>query len=124
MNLLAFSDNLKTIQSLRDAISGSVHTLEQANLVEISSGIPFSNFDGLIIDWKSWQRNAALFKYFGILEDINNLPLMILSSDGKKIRIKLRESSFPLVYSNYPVIANDVLSNLEKLITVSQTQEA
>jgi len=123
MNLLAFSDNPKIIQSLQDAISGSVHTIEIANLTEISSGINFSDYDGIITDRKSWQRSASLFKYFGLLNALNNMPLMILTTDGKKVRIKLRDSGLPVVHCSYPVVGNEILSNIEKLISVGQPQE-
>jgi len=123
MNLLAFSDNPKVIQSLQDAISGSVHTIEITNLTEISSGITFSDYDGIITDRKSWQRSASLFKYFGFLNTLNNMPLMILTTEGKKIRIKLRDSEYPVVHCSYPIVGNEVLSNIEKLISVTQPQE-
>ncbi len=118
MNLLVFSDNGKIIPSVTDALSSSIHQVRAVGLDELTVMKEFSDYDGIICDKRTWVNNAALFRYFGILDSLNHKPLLILTNESRKARLKLREAVQPVVYSGLPVNADDLLSSVEKLVAV------
>jgi hypothetical protein len=118
MRILLFSEKEKINQMVTEALENTSH---QANTVDLSilTGMKdFSEFDIMVTDKKTWQRCAAVFKYFGILNSINDKPLMILVNDSKARSLKLREMQRKTEFYFLPFKTEDLLFSLENLLNV------
>ena len=92
MKVLFFSENENIKKSVAKALEGSSHELLSADLSELSGMEDLSDVDAMISDKKSWQRCVVLFKYFGVLNSLNQKPLLVLANDSKAKTLKFRDS--------------------------------
>jgi hypothetical protein len=118
MKLLVFSENEKMIRCVQEDLEKTSHTLTTAGLSELSSFRDLDEFDGIIMDKKSWQRCSVLFKHFGILDLINQKPLLILLNISSMRSLKFRDSQQKTVSCLFPFKTEDFTFALEKLFSI------
>ena len=68
MNFIVFSEIVEIEKSIQSALEMTTHTYKTIQLDGASIINNTDSYDGLIVDKKTWQRNASLLKYFGALE--------------------------------------------------------
>ena len=113
MKLLVFSENEKVIKRVKEDLDKTSHTIKVVDFSELSSMNDLEEYEGIIIDKKTWQRCAVLFKHFGKLKLINNKALLILSNTAKSL--KFRDSQQKTVSCSFPYKTEDFTFALEKL---------
>ncbi|MBF0431995.1 MAG: hypothetical protein HQK83_11990 [Fibrobacteria bacterium] len=120
MKLLVFSEESAVFEMVQNVLENTEHDMERFGLGELSSSKDLTGHDVIVVDKKSWQRCVTIFKYFGILDAINDKPLVILTNELKANHLKFRDSKQKTAFSPYPIKAEDFFSSLTKLMTVSQ----
>jgi len=118
MKLLVFSENEKVIKRVKEDLDKTSHTIKVVDFSELSSMNDLEEYEGIIIDKKTWQRCAVLFKNFGKLKLINNKPLLILSNTAKTKSLKFRDSQQKTVSCSFPYKTEDFTFALGKLSNV------
>lgn len=120
MNLLIFAENERIRRSIEEYFKSTPHKLQGVDLSTISSMKDLSPYHAMVTDQKSWQENAAILRYFGLLTQINHLPLMVFRESGKQQKLKFREIGHQTVVCNFSLSTEEVQSFLDQLL---ETQE-
>jgi len=119
MKLLVFSENEKVIKRVKQDLDKTSHKVKVVDFSELSSMNDLEEYEGIIIDKKSWQRCAVLLKHFGRLNIINRKSLLILSNTAKVKSLKFRDSQQRTVSCSFPYKTEDFIFALEKLSSAS-----
>ena len=118
MKLLIFTENEKVLKSVKDVIDSSRHETDVLNSTQLSSKMDFSEYDAIIVDKKTWQRNASILKYFNSLDAIKDKPMLVLTPELKLSRLKHKEIKQNVQQAALPVKPEDFTNALESLINV------
>ena len=115
MKLLVHTENEKVLKSLKDAAYSLNHEVELLAEQDISSAINFQNADVFVVDKKTWQRSASIFKYFTLLGEILRMPIVVLSNEGRQGHLKFLENNSNVQVCGLPVRSEELNSVIEHL---------
>lgn len=113
-----FSESEKINKCVQEDLGKTSHSLMVTGLSELSSCKELNELDGIIMDKKSWQRCAVLFKHFGILDMINQKPLLVLQNISPSRSLKFRDSQQKTISCSFPYKTEDFTFALEKLFSI------
>jgi len=117
MKFLFFSENAKAIESTKQVLQGSSHVITHVDLTLLTELDNLDDFDAVLVDKKTWQRCAAIMKYFGILDMINTKPLMVLATTSKSRSLKFRDSQEQSIFCGFPITQEDFNFAADKLFS-------
>jgi len=119
MKLAIFSENLNFRKMVEDALTSTPHNFESLPLDGILGRGRMDGFDALLVDFQSWQRSAALFRYFGLLEVINRKPVIVFQKGKlkKAPALKLRNTRIHTGFCPIPVQTEELYLALQQMGT-------
>ena len=80
MKLMVFSENNGMRKYVEDLLTSTPHHFKAFELKTLlNRDGRTESFDGMLVDYDSWQRCASILKYFGVLENINTKPIVVIS---------------------------------------------
>lgn len=115
MKLLVFSENAGFRKQLEDILSSSSHQTESRGIADMVAKTKTGGFDGVLADHDSWQRCAALFRYFDCLDVLNQKPLLLFSKSRKAPSLKLRRAKAFTTHCSLPVQNEEFHAALQQL---------
>ncbi len=115
MKLVVFSENNGLRKHLEDLLTSTPHNFQTMDLATLLSRGKIGNFDGMLIDHQSWQRCVSLFRYFGVLEEINPKPVLIFSKNKKLPAMKLRNPKALTAHCSVPPATEDFYAALQQM---------
>jgi hypothetical protein len=118
MNIVGNFENKeseKTIKETLSALQGDTYYLEVMNLADLCSKPDWNLCDAVLMDTKAWQHGKTILKYFGVLPKINEKPMLILTLDTKKQKLKSRDSNKPFITVSPYASANEIVSSIKAL---------
>ncbi len=100
MKLLIFTNYKRIKLAISNMIGKTQYEAVYNNFEELTSNREVEQFDAIIVDRKTWQTHASLLKYFGLLDALNQKPLLVLANEYGSSHIKFRDSkSFTGLFS-------------------------
>jgi hypothetical protein len=115
MKLVVFSENSGLRKHLEDLLTSTPHNFQTFDVAAILSRGRLAGFDGMLVDYQSWQRCVSLFKYFGVIEDINPKPIIIFSKSKKLPPLKLRNPKALTAHCTIPPQTEDFYAALQQM---------
>ena len=115
MKLLVFSENATLRKQMEDLLSSGSHQAESRSIAEMVAKTKAGGFDGILADHESWQRCAALFRYFECLEVLNQKPLLLFSKSRKAPSLKLRRAKAFTTHCSLPVQNEEFQAALQQV---------
>ena len=115
MRLLVFSENAGFRKQVEDLLTSTPHPFESFGLPDMLSKGKAATFDGLLVDFESWQHCASLFRYYNCLDGLNQKPITVFSKSKKAPSLKLRPAKAVTVNCSVPVQNEDFYSALQQM---------
>ncbi len=118
MRLLVFSESAGFRKQVEDLLTSTPHPFESCGLADMMVKGRAGAFDGLLVDFETWQRCASMFRYFQFLDVINQKPMTVFSQSKKLPTMKLRRSKAPTANCPVPVQNEEFFSALQQMTGV------
>ena len=115
MKLAVFSENGSLRKHLEDMLTSTPHNFQAFNLTTLLSRGRLTGFDGMLVDLQSWQRCVSLFKYFGIMEDLNPKPIIVFDKSKKLPPLKCRNTKALTAHCSLPTQTEDFYAVLQQM---------
>lgn len=115
MKLLVFSESAALRKQMEDLLSSGSHVTESRDIAEMVAKTKDGGFDGILSDYDSWQRSAALFRYFDCLDVLNQKPLLLFSKSRKAPSLKLRRAKAFTTHCSLPVQNEEFQAALQQV---------
>jgi hypothetical protein len=115
MKLVVFSENNQLRKHLEDLLTSTPHNFQTLDLPGVLARGKLSGFDGMLVDYQSWQRCISLFKYFGVLDDVNPRPIILFSKGKKAPALKLRNPKALTAHCSIPPQTEDFYAALQQM---------
>lgn len=115
MKLVVFSENSSLRKHLEDLLTSTPHNFQTFDLPAALSRGRLHGFDGMLVDYQSWQRCVSLMKYFGVLEDINPKPIIVFSKGKKPPPLKFRNPKALTAHCSIPPQTEDFYAALQQM---------
>ncbi len=115
MKLLIFSEHASFRKQIEDLLTSTPYPFEAFGLADMMEKARSTSFDGLLVDFESWQRCASVFRYFERLDVLNQKPAVVFSINKKPPALKLRRSKALTLNCPVPVQNEDVYFALQQL---------
>ena len=119
MRLLVFSENSGFRKQVEDLLTSTPHPFESCGLSDIMIKGKAASFDGLLVDFETWQRCASMFRYFQILEVLNQKPVTVFSNSKKAPSLKHRRGKAVTANCPVPVQNEEFYSALQQMIAAA-----
>ncbi len=78
MKLMLLTEDDRLAESLQQAVGSSHNVTVVSSEKVLENGSLPENIEGILIDERSWQRNASIFRYFDILPLFQKYPFGII----------------------------------------------
>jgi hypothetical protein len=118
MKLVVFSENSSLRKHLEDLLTSTPHNFQTFDLPTLLSRGRLGAFDGMLVDHQSWQRCVSLFRYFGILDEVNPKPIIIFSKTKKLPPLKFRNPKALTAHCSIPPQSEDFYTALQQMSAV------
>ncbi len=115
MKLVVFSENNSLRKYLEDLLTSTPHNFQTFDLASVVSRGRLGAFDAMLVDHQSWQRCVSLFRYFGVLEDINPRPMIVFSKNKKLPPMKFRNPKVITAHCSIPPQTEDFYAALQQM---------
>jgi hypothetical protein len=115
MKLVVFSENNSLRKYLEDLLTSTPHNFQTFDLATVVSRGRLGSFDAMLVDHQSWQRCVSLFRYFGVLEDINPRPMIVFSKNKKLPPMKFRSPKSITAHCSIPPQTEDFYAALQQM---------
>ncbi len=115
MKLVVFSENNSLRKHLEDLLTSTPHNFQTFDLAALLSRGRLGTFDGMLVDHQSWQRCVSLFRYYGVLENINPKPIVVFSKSKKLPPLKLRNPKAVTAHCSIPPQTEDFYAALQQI---------
>ena len=115
MKLVVFSENSSLRKHLEDLLTSTPHNFQAMDLPTLLARGKANGFDGMLVDYQSWQRCVSLFKYFGVLDAVNPRPVLIFSKSKKAPALKLRNPKAVTAHCSIPPQTEDFYAALQQM---------
>jgi hypothetical protein len=115
MKLVVFSENNSLRKHLEDLLTSTPHNFQTFDVAAVLSRGRLGAFDGMLVDHQSWQRCVSLFRYFGVLEDINPKPVIVFSKSKKLPALKFRNPKALTAHCTIPPQTEDFYAALQQM---------
>jgi hypothetical protein len=120
MKLLVFSETTSIRKQIEDLLTSTPHNFESFDLDAMLARGRTKGFDGLLTDYQSWQRCAAIFRYFGAGESLNQRPVLIFSKHKKMPPVKSRPQKAVTAHCPLPPQNEDFYTALQQMASSLQ----
>lgn len=119
MKLLVFSESAGFRKQVEDMVSSTSHQAESRGLGDMLAKSKAGGFDGVLADYQSWQRCAAMFRYFECLDVLNQKPLILFSKGRKAPSLKLRRAKTFTTHCPLPIQSEEFQSALQQIASAA-----
>jgi len=119
MKLLVFSESAGFRKQVEDLTSSSSNQVESRGLGDMMAKTKAGGFDGVLTDHQSWQRCAAMFRYFECLDGLNQKPMILFSKNRKAPSLKLRRAKSFTTHCSIPIQGEELQSALQQISTAA-----
>ena len=115
MKLLVFSENAGFRKQVEDMLGHTPHQAESRWLSDMLANGKNGGFDAMLVDYESWQRCAAMFRYFECLDALNQKPMILFSKGRKAPSLKLRRAKTLTAHCPLPIQGEEFQSALQQI---------
>ena len=92
MKLVLLTEDERLAESLRQAVGGQGHAVVTVSGESVLANETLPDGDAIVVDERSWQRHASMFRYFGTLRAFQGRPFgLIASRRGMRLKAAVRK---------------------------------
>ena len=115
MKLVVFSESAGFRKQVEDLLNSTSHQAEARGLSDMLAKGRAGGFDATLVDYESWQRCAAVLRYFDCLDAVNQKPMVVFSKSRKAPPLKLRRARTVTANCPMPIQSEDFQSALQQI---------
>jgi len=118
MKLVLLTEDDRLAESLRQAVGGQGHAVVTTSGEQVLENVAIPDADAILVDERSWQRHASLFRYFGLLHLFQGRPFgLIASRRGMRMKAATRKPDAMLFRGFGHSDALEAVAILNRLVT-------